>query len=99
MVLPFKWAVVSSIPASLNFALPFSVTTTPRFFGSRWFVSESRKTCREPEQHFVRWTSISTVTDSLIGLMASTGDRLIQHSFDQGSIQVGTGASGHEGDH
>ena len=43
---PLKWVVGSSMPASLNFARPLSVTTTPRFFGSRWFASESRKTCR-----------------------------------------------------
>src|SRR5947209_3156933 len=76
MVLPWKWAVGSSMPASLNFALPVSVTTMPRLFGSRWFSSESRKTWLEPEQHLVRWTSISTVTDSLTRLMASRGDML-----------------------
>jgi hypothetical protein len=43
MVLPLKWAVGSSIPASPNFARPLSVTTTPKLFGSRWFASESRK--------------------------------------------------------
>ena len=35
IVLPLKWAVGSSMPASANFARPLSVTTTPRFFGSR----------------------------------------------------------------
>ena len=34
----------------------------------------------EPVQHFVLWTSISTVTDSLTRLMASTADRFIAHS-------------------
>src|ERR1700716_2947328 len=88
MVLPLKKAVGSSIPASLNFVRPLSVTTTPRFFGSRWFASESRKTCREPEQRFVLWTSISTVTDSLIRLMASTGERFIPlSSEDDGALE------------
>src|SRR5262249_59881361 len=68
------------MPASLNFALPASVTTTPRFFGSRWFASESRNTCLDPVQHFVRWTSISIVTGSLIRPMASTGDKFISYS-------------------
>src|SRR5262245_4683419 len=81
MFLPLKWTVGSSMPASPNLALPLSVTTTPRFFGSWWFASESRKTCREPVQHFVLWTSISTVTDSFIRLMASTGDGFIPDSF------------------
>src|SRR3954468_18404410 len=62
---------------------------TPGFFGSRWFASESRNTCREPVQHFVRWTSISTVTDSLIRLIASTGDRFISQPprNDKGDLQ------------
>src|SRR6516162_7206871 len=76
------------MPASPNFALPASVTTTPRFLGSRWFASESRKTWRESVQHFVRCTKISTVTDSLTRLMASTGDRFITHSSvgDEGDL-------------
>src|SRR4051812_1292924 len=80
MVLPLKRAVGSSIPASLNFVRRLWVTTTPRFFGSRRFAAESRKTCREPEQHFVLWTRISTVTDSLTRLTASAGDRCIPYS-------------------
>src|SRR5262249_42482365 len=77
--------VGSSIPAALNFARPSSVTTTPRFFGSRWLASESRNTCREPVQHFVRWTTISTTTDSLTRLMASAGD--IAHSSSSRRIR------------
>src|SRR6476660_2510315 len=86
MVLPLKWAVGSSIPASLNFARPLSVTTTPRIFGSRWLASESRKSCREPVQHFVLCTSISTVTNSLTRLMASTADRFIAHSYTENVV-------------